>query len=95
MADDWKKRLKKERAKNRKKKLEQGKPWRKKGFRGSATRGSATRRALSQSGPAKRGPDSNACSMCGKKVSRRNQHESISGSPLCKQCAESRERDKE
>ena len=28
--------------------------------------------------------------MCGKKVAARNQYESISGSPLCKECAENR-----
>tara|TARA_R100000008_G_C3526477_1_gene136860 strand:+ start:345 stop:623 length:279 start_codon:yes stop_codon:yes gene_type:complete len=86
--DDWKKRLKRIKAENKKKKLEQGKPWRRRGF-GISSSKEATRRGLRQSGRTKR-QSTKKCSMCGKKVSQREQHESISGSPLCKECAKAR-----
>tara|TARA_Y100001973_G_C5174932_1_gene321286 strand:+ start:845 stop:1117 length:273 start_codon:yes stop_codon:yes gene_type:complete len=84
--DDWKKRLKRIEAENKKKKLEQGKPWRTN--RGTSSK-EATKRGLRQSGNTKR-QFTRKCAMCGKKVSQREQHESISGSPLCKVCAEAR-----
>ena len=85
--DDWKKRLKRIDAENEKKKLEQGKPWRSK--HGISSK-NATKRGLRQSGNIKR-QFARKCAMCGKKVSQRDQHESISGSPLCRVCAEARE----
>ena len=84
--DDWKKRLKRIQGENKKKKRAQGKPHRNRG------QGHATSRAIAQSGNKVRARDKSnqKCSMCGKKVAARNQYESISGSPLCKECAENR-----
>ena len=85
--DDWKKRLKRIQGENKKKKRAQGKPHR------NHWGGNTTRGAIAQSGNKVRArPQSNQkCSMCGKKVAARNQYESVSGSPHCKSCAESRD----
>tara|TARA_R110000824_G_scaffold141424_1_gene307978 strand:- start:1858 stop:2130 length:273 start_codon:yes stop_codon:yes gene_type:complete len=84
--DDWKKRLKHIQSERRKEKRAQGKPH--KNMRAN----NATARGLTQSGNKVRARPKNnkKCSMCGKKVAARNQYESISGSPLCKPCAENR-----